>query len=462
MNIRSPRSRFKRFVRLAACLPVVVACLSTATAAAPSATELGRAVTIRCLAYEQSSPDDYSLYRFGSALLSHLDLLKAKRNQHIDLVLAPLDSLAPDGKADMILTSTATAAGVSVSVQLSDGNRITDSIPAPGFLSADNSMRLAQTLARKIESHIDGVSIRRSAPEILPVLVIVDSSFASARGLGWKRDAHELLTFASRALERDIDYEAMPVALVEISLRGPVHPTLDELHQSLVEHSAGPGDTVTLLLTQRRLAHRSGIASDYEQIGMADYEDRLILLNCIDDSLPDDPDFWLLYNGAALIHEFGHLLGCIHVNDLGSVMNPTIDWAVSTRYDSFNVQVARSQAEGRRGTDQLLVGILNDLDTPHGRLVDIVALTNQFAESRGDSPAGLSPLFEIGRLAQLLADNQRDSALSLVDRLIRQFPKQAALYFYRAGISREGQYENLVTAARLGHWEARKLLTEQR
>jgi len=154
-----------------------------------------------------------------------------------------------------------------------------------------------------------------------------------------------------------------------------------------------------------------------------------------------DMDWRAQENGLTLLHETGHSMGCLHVGDIGSVMNHTEHWSGADDFDPVNDRIARAALSGEL-----------TFDSPAGYLSFVSTVLQESDYGLADYPAFFYRYLSHGanrRMAKLLrAAIGRQSYLEAVDaygllmagrsefaaalfrKAVEADPHQAALYHY--------------------------------
>jgi hypothetical protein len=178
-------------------------------------------------------------------------------------------------------------------------------------------------------------------------VIYVDSSYLQADPQDWNRAIAATVATAGRLLTRQLGYSlrAEPPRVLTAPIdqgRG-----LRDVFERMRRQLPIAGDTLVVVLYNQPLdVGPGGAARGRLELGRAQVGKRLVLLEGLPN--PGESDrLWLPFDNALnLIHELGHALGAVHVEDPHSVMYPSSHWLAASEFDSFNRRMVMSALAG--------------------------------------------------------------------------------------------------------------------
>jgi hypothetical protein len=204
----------------------------------------------------------------------------------------------------------------------------------------------------------------------------------------------------------------------------------------------------------------------YDKVGLAEIGKNQIIVNELPSPENRQSDWQPFHNSLILIHEIGHTLGAIHVSDQFSVMNKSLNWLASDRFDPFNTTIVTDALSGKlkfNNKIKYLSYLADLLLTTDYHLVDIPYMFYTFINGSDRSPLfkklnennEYKPFILAASGYGYMQNNFHDKAAEDFRQAIQYLPMEASLYYYLSLVTTgEESARALKKAAAAGYWEA--------
>jgi hypothetical protein len=313
-------------------------------------------------------------------------------------------------------------------------------IPLPEPFDHILQRSISEVMANRLTTRI---RTNPAYPDVIPTVVLVDSSFIQMHGDRWRELPASLLELVSWWFSRQFGYgfEISAVKPVKISDRDTLK--VKEAYYRFLRRFPPAPDTLTIAIGSFIDRFDLNEGNIPNEIGLSQVGQKRILVSELPKWSAYD-DFWRLFpDGLTLLHEIGHAFGAVHVSDMNSVMSHQVTWVAADRFDAFNRRIIQAALSGELTFDdpvKYVRYVSRLLSETRYNLVDYPAFFHFFLTGKNGKEVskkirmavGRQPYLTTAQAYELLMSGDKNKAAWLLRQAIKQNPRQASLYYYLA------------------------------
>ena len=181
----------------------------------------------------------------------------------------------------------------------------------------------------------------------IPFYLVVDSRILNDRRGGTDSIISEAVEYASYSLASQFNLGLYLCAKTYFTTPKVPLSDIGRLFESFLKSEFPKPDTIIVCVFRPQNLNEYFLDANNIRVGVSDIGRKTSVIAEMHPPSPLSSEWGSFLNGQLILHEIGHLLGSIHVFDIGSAMTEKRSWVASNRFDSLNSHIVRKGREDK-------------------------------------------------------------------------------------------------------------------
>jgi len=285
-----------------------------------------------------------------------------------------------------------------------------------------------------------------SYSDSIPFYLSVDSRILNDRPGGTDSLISRAAEYASYSLSRQLGIGLHLCEKTYFTSSNAQFSDIGRLFESFVKTESGKSDTIIVCVFRPENAQEYYLGDNKIRTGVSDIGRKTSVVAELRPPNAGLTEWSIFLNGQLILHELGHLLGAIHVFDIGSVMTERRDWVASNRFDELNSDIIKRGREDKSRLGSLknyALFLAEEVGKAKYKLSNYPAVFASLINADKSELENLS--FGTTKFMETLhsaADgykyyllNKKDSAAESFSRALEGDSTQAAIYYYLSQVT---------------------------
>lgn len=181
----------------------------------------------------------------------------------------------------------------------------------------------------------------------IPFYLVVDSKILNDQRGGTDSIISEAVEYASYSLASQFNLGLYLCAKTYFTTPRVLLSDIGRLFESFLKSEFPNPDTIIVCVFRPQNLNEYFLDANNIRVGVSDIGRKTAVIAELHPPNPQLSEWSAFLNGQLILHEIGHLLGSIHVFDIGSVMTEKRSWVASNRFDSLNNYIIHKGREDK-------------------------------------------------------------------------------------------------------------------